>query len=373
MHALHEGMGTRLESSLRDLRLSRGWTQAQLAEQAQITRQSYGAIESGASVPSTDVALRLARALGTTVDRLFRLRREAAGFVEAELPAPDLDVPTPVALTRVGGRVIARPVAQEGGRARPRADGIAYPGPGGRARVEVLTEGAPRPALVALGGDPALGILAQDLATRRGVDLLWWPMGSQAALAALARGEAHIAGIHLLDEETGEYNGPFVERLVPFRVTRVGFALREQVLLVPPSNPLGIRGVDDLARPDVRFVNREPGSGTRIALDHRLRSRGLDPGMVPGYVETRASGHFAVADVIASGAANAGMAIRAASSAHRLDAVSFGEEHYDLVIPDHFLDLPAIQALLDHLGDRGFQRQVDLLGGYDLARAGIQQ
>jgi putative molybdopterin biosynthesis protein len=366
-------MGTRLESSLRHLRLGRGLTQEQLAAQARITRQSYGAIESGASVPSTDVALRLARALDTTVDRLFRLRGEAPAFIEAEVTGPDPRVPTPVTLTRVGGRVIARPVARQGGRDRPRADGIAHPGPRGGCRVEVLTDGAPRPALVALGGDPALGILAEELAIRRGVELLWWQMGSQAALAALARGEAHIAGIHLLDEETGTYNGPFVERLVPFRVTRVGFAIREQMLLVPPANPLGLRGVADLARPGVRFVNREPGSGTRIALDHRLRSTGIDPALVPGYVETRASGHFAVAEAIASGTANAGVAIRTAASTHRLDAIPFGEEQYDLVIPDHFLDLPAVQALLDHLGDRRFHRQIDLLGGYDTAPAGVQQ
>jgi putative molybdopterin biosynthesis protein len=371
MHYL-KAMSKRLDSSLRELRLGRGWTQEELAELAQISRQSYGAIESGASVPSTEVALRLARALGTTVDRLFRLPSDAP-FLEAELTYPYPATPTPVALMRIGGRVFARAVSREGGRARPRADGIAHPLPGGRARVEVLAERAPRNALVAVGGDPALGILAEELASRRGIELLWWPMGSLAALEALGRGEAHIAGIHLLDEATGRYNGSFVERLLPFRATRIGFAIREQVLLVPPSNPLGVRGVGDLDRPDIRFVNREPGSGSRVLLDQRLRTAGIDPATVPGYLETRATGHFAVAESIASGTANVGMAILAAASVHGLDTIPFGREQYDLVIPDHFLDLPAVQALLDHVGDRGFHRQIEILGGYDLALSGIPQ
>jgi putative molybdopterin biosynthesis protein len=366
-------MGQRLDSSLRDLRLRRGWTQEQLAEQARISRQSYGAIESGASVPSTEVALRLARAFGSTVDQIFRLPSGPSEYVEAEMTQPYRDGPAAVVLVRVGGRLFARPVEREGGRARPRADGIAYPGPGGRARVEVLPDRAPREALVALGGDPALGIMAEELASRLGIELLWWPMGSHAALEALGRGEAHLAGIHLLDETTGLYNGPVVDRLLPFRTSRVGFAIREQVLLVQPGNPLGVGGMADLARPGVRFVNREPGSGSRVALDLRLRSAGIDPAMVPGYLDTRAGGHFAVAESIASGTANVGMTILAAASGYPLDTVPFGEEQYDLVIPDHFLDLPAMQALLSHLGHRGFRRQIEALGGYDLAIAGVPQ
>lgn len=364
-------MGQKLRTTLRAERAERGWSQASLARAAGISRQSYAAIESGASVPSTEVALRLARALGTTVEALFALGDSPAATVSAELVGPRRPLATRVALMRVGGRLLARPAVPGRGTGAARADGLIRSVAGDRVEVELLDECAPRPSLVMLGGDPSFGILAESLARERGVELSWWPMGSTAALEALARGEAHVAGVHLLDAESGGYNGPWIERLLPFPVTRIGFAIRELALLLAESNPLGIHALEDLPRPEVRFLNREPGSGSRVLLDHSLTTRGVDGAAIPGYDTTAASGHFAVAEAVAAGAADCGIALTAAARAYGLGSLPLGEERYELVVPNHFLDHPAMEALLDHLRDRRFHAQVEALGHYDAAPMGL--
>jgi len=204
----------------------------------------------------------------------------------------------------------------------------------------------------------------------RRIEVLWHHQTSRRALEALAVGQAHVAGVHLIDPRTGEYNGPWLQRLVPFACTRIGFAVWAQDLLVPPDNPKGIRGVADLARPDVRFLNREPGPGTRTLLDDRLREEGVPPEAIPGYAGTAAPSHFAVAEAVASGAADAGVGIRAAGLACGIAGIPLGEEQYDLVIPGHFLDLPAVQALIDLLASRSLATQVESLGGYDVSPMG---
>ena len=137
-------------------------------------------------------------------------------------------------------------------------------------------------------------------------------MGSLGGLLALQRGEAHLAGSHLLDEETGEYNVSYIRRILPrTAVVLLGFVQREQGLIVPKGNPKGIRGLADLARPDVVFINRQRGAGTRVLLDYRLRRQGIDPRAIQGY-DRQEFTHLAVAAAVASGAADCGMGILAA-------------------------------------------------------------
>jgi putative molybdopterin biosynthesis protein len=204
----------------------------------------------------------------------------------------------------------------------------------------------------------------------QGVTVLASQRGSRASLGGLARGEAHVAGVHLLDPLTGAFNGPWVAKLVPFPCTIVRFATWEQGLLVAPGNPLGIDGVQDLVRSGVRFLNREVGSGSRSLLDQRVLAAGIRAESIPGYLDTRATGHMAVAEAVASGVADVGVGIRAAGLACGLGMIPLATERYDLVIPDHFLDLPAIQALLNGLSRPGIQAQVDALGGYDVSGMG---
>lgn len=376
---------TSLINGLRKARLARGWTQEATARRAGISRQSYAAIESASSVPSTEVALRLAAAFGRPVESLFCLPNTPAEQVTArwvgEVP------PRPgsrVRLFQVAGSVLADAVGC-GDRPNRMADGTilgsrvsesAETGGSGlmsggsrpTLNVELFADRPSGPDLVVVGCDPAIGVVMEALSERHGIDLLWRQRGSRAALGALGAGEAHIAGAHLKDS-TGEFNGRWVEELVPFSCTRVSFAWWEQGILVAPGNPLGISDLADLARPDLRFLNREPGSGSRALLDDFLTRAGIPADHLPGY-STVARGHMSVAESVASGAADAGIAIRAAGNAYGLEVVPLGSERYDLIIPDHFLDLPAVQTLLDALANAGVRAQVEALGGYDVSVMG---
>lgn len=359
----------RVHNSLRELRKDRAWSQARMAALGGISRQAYAAIEDGSSVPSTEVALRLAAGLGTTVDELFRLPDFLGRTVEAEVVGPLRDLPFRVTLARVRGRLLARAEAPGTGKGIVRAHGIVRSLLDRTALVELLVPHPPRSAIVVLGGDPALGMLASELTRERGLEVQWWPMGSSAALHALARGEAHVAGIHLIDPLTGQYNVAAAAAL-PFPVNRIGFALREQGLIVRAGNPLALRGVADLTRHGIRFINREEGSGTRYLLERHLETTGIRGAEVNGY-RTAAPGHFAVAESIAAGVCDAGVGIRAASLAFGLGYIPLEVERYDLVVPDHFLDLPAVQILLEHLRMRPYRTQVEALGGYDLSPMGV--
>lgn len=370
----------------------RGWSQTRMAEAAGISRQSYAAIESGGAVPSTEVALRLARTLGRPVEALFRLPDGPAERVPAAWGGSGTAAPgRRVRLTRVAGRPVAHPV-DEAGRPSAPADGVVEAvgteakdtsgdadGDRGASVDEVdagdgvivrrLPDPPPAAALAVVGCDPAFGIVAETLRAERGIEVSWSLKGSRAALAALARGEAHVAGTHLRDAATGEWNGPWVRELVPFPAARIAFAAWEQGLLVNPDARPRIRGVGDLARRGVRVLNREEGSGSRMLLDEALAEAGIDPARLAGYA-TRARGHDAIAEGIAAGAADAGVATRAAGVARGLEVVPLREEAYELVIPNRFLDLPAVRALLDVLRRPGTRTQVEALGGYDGAAMG---
>jgi putative molybdopterin biosynthesis protein len=359
----------RLSNTLASERNRLGWTQSRMADAAGISRQSYAAIESGRSVPSTAVALRLSAALGRSVAELFRLPRRPAErrtvrWSGTTKPAPGHRV----RLTRIGGRSIGHPCA-EAHRPDGPADGVVESVREEEVVVGLFEEGPPPADLAVVGCDPAFGVLVDRLRHDRGVEVSWSRCGSRSALLALARGEAHVAGAHLLDADSGAWNGPWVRDLVPFPCTRISFATWEQGLLLRPETRARIRGIADLAGGVVTLLNREEGSGSRALLDEALAEAGVPAGAVRGY-GTAARGHLAVADGIAAGAADTGVAIRAAGQARRLDFLTLREEAYELVVPDHFLDVPAVAALLDLLGRPGVHAQVEALGGYDAEKMG---
>ena len=367
-------------NTLRSRRTHRGWSQARLAEMAGITRQSYAAIESGRSMPSTEVALRLARALASTVEELFSLPGDPTPPEKAWDPAlPTAGLlrrgPRRVRLARISGRLTAFPLGLGGVHASLAADGVAreVESPGDDVptlEVQLLAHRRPPPDLVVAGCDPALGLVVEGLRRQWDMEVLWIPAGSRAALEALARGRVHVAGTHLLEPGTGEYNAPWIRRMVPFPTIRVGFATWEQALVVRARNPLGLRGVEDLARAGVRLVNREPGSGSRALLEHCLREAGLPPDGLPGFDDTVVLDHDQVGATVAAGLADAGVAIRAVAAAWGLEALPLAREPFELVFPEHLLDLPAAQALLELLQDPWLHRQVELLGGYDTSGMG---
>lgn len=366
---------SRLEVLLRSARLRAGLSQGELAERAGVTRQAISAIESGKAVPTTAVALRLARVLGRRVEELFQLVDELP-TVEAELLPTDQPLPSGpvrVQVAQVGERILARPLTGPQGivLSLPRANGLAQGGRAGRARIELFEDPTQLTrTVVAVGCDPAMALLAEHL-TRRYPDLgLAWHGGSSTlALEAVARGEAHLAGCHLLDPVSGEYNLPFVRRIVGSRALVVTFAHWEQGLIVAAGNPRGIRGVQDLARPDVRLVNREPGSGARALLEEKLRAARIPPTAVAGYQHVVGS-HLAVAEAVAAGLADVGVGVLAAARALGLEFLPLAVERYDLVIPRPFVELAPVQALLETLRSPLFRREVEALGGYDAGRMG---
>ena len=195
-------------------------------------------------------------------------------------------------------------------------------------------------------------------------------VGSLGGLIALKKGSCHMAGSHLLDTETGEYNISYIKRyLKGVRISLFHLVLRDQGLIVAKGNPKGIKGIEDLAGSDIVFVNRQAGSGTRVLFDYKLGQLGIEPKAIKGYDHDEFT-HMAVAVDVLSGAADCGMGIFAAARALDLDFVPMVREQYDLVIPSAMVEQPNIKVVLDTIGSRHFRERVAALGGYDPSKSG---
>ena len=373
-----------LRNNLKNFRLDAALTQQGLADRAGISRQAYSAVEAGDANPSTEVALRLARALEQRFESVFFLPQELPSTVEAELVGEagaafhyartPRETPDRARVYRVGQRLFARPLTGPGNarHALVTAEGTIVPGGTVGKSVAVQPfdrEDLDTPSLVMLGCDPAVGLLEPEL-HRRGIRLVAAEESSQEALLGLARGEAHVAGCHLYDDATGTFNRSWVRQLVPFPCTLVTFASWEQGLIIAPGNPKRIQGIESLGNPGVMIVNRQEGSGSRAFLDRALKTYDIPTANVGGY-QWEEWGHMAVAATIAFEAADTGIAVKAAALAMGLDFITLTEERYDLVVPDHFLNEPSVQALLDILRQDPLRRQVESLGGYDASRMGL--
>lgn len=194
--------------------------------------------------------------------------------------------------------------------------------------------------------------------------------GSLGGLIALAENEADIAGSHLWDAESDSYNVPYVQRLLPGRrVAMVTLAHRRLGWILPQGNPSGIQNVEDIARVGACFVNRQPGSGTRVWLDAALQAAGIRPEEITGYEDERMT-HSDVARAVAEGQADAGFGLEAAAHTYGLDFVLAVRERYDLVIPAEKIERPALSALVSWLGSETARRTFASVGGYDVQETG---
>jgi putative molybdopterin biosynthesis protein len=287
-----------------------------------------------------------------------------------------------VKLGQVGDRLMAAPLSRGAGviMSMVRADGLArIPRfsegihAGADVEVELLRSmDDVRQTVVAIGShDLALDLLSNQLARRSpGASLASANVGSLGGLLALARDEAHLAGSHLLDEQSGEYNVSYIQRhLAGRQIVLVHLAGRVQGMIVPSGNPKRVMQLGHLARSDVLFVNRQRGSGTRVLLDYQLRKLGLGPTEIKGY-EREEYTHLAVAADVASGAADVGLGILAAARALGLDFVPLFNEQYQLVIPREHFESPILASLLEIIRGQDFRAEVDALGGYDVADMG---
>lgn len=358
-----------VKSKLREARKKAGLTQDDIAAAVGITRQAYNAIEQAKAVPSTEIALKLGRKLQASVEDLFYLDDEHGTFTQAEIIG---DVPAPpgtrLQLFEVGPRLLARPLIGESAEisllnlADATVSGASVSPKTIDARL-INQAALKMPTLVLTGCDPSITFVSAMLRDR-GVRMILIESTDIASLNALARGEAHIAGCHYRDKATGIYNSPLVKSIVPFPCTIVRFVKEQQGFIVRSGNPKSIQHVDDLVRPDVSIVNRHEGSGTRGLLHRLMNQANLQLGDIKGH-NNCVSDDMSVAKIIRAGLVDCGMGVEAAARAIGLGFLPIDEEPYDLVIPNHFLNLPAVAQLLELLKSRELGRQVEALGGYD--------
>ena len=229
-----------------------------------------------------------------------------------------------------------------------------------------------RNTLVVIGShDPLLDEIGDLLHTADpGLFMSSSHVGSMGGVMAVRRGEAHVAGCHLLDTETGRYNVSFLRKYFPNGgVKLVRCVGRDQGLMMAAGNPLGIRGFADVARSGLRYVNRQKGSGTRILADYLCKMNGLAPERIYGYDREELT-HTSVAAQIAGGSADAGMGIYSAAKLYGLDFLPVCVEEYDLLIPDHAYHTPLVQRLLAVLRSDAFRDRLTAMGGYTLDRPG---
>ncbi len=304
------------------------------------------------------VKVRLANAAGITIDRLVAAEREILENERAE-------------------RLSALHAARDAGDAGRivLADAAFRETEAALTALNLWTNAAPlsksattrtQPGNIVITGsdDPLLSFVAQSSGSTA------TPVGSLTGLLILARREADVAGVHLLDLDTGEYNVPFVKHLMPEDASLlVNLAFRSNGLMIARGNPKQIRGVRDLTRRDIHFINRQRGAGTRLLLFSKLCAARIDPRSLPDWERT-VSTHEAVAAAIATGHADAGPGLEAIATEWNLDFLPLGEERYDLVMLQDTFDSGRLQPLLDALHADPFHAKGAELRGYDLKRSG---
>jgi molybdate-binding protein len=224
--------------------------------------------------------------------------------------------------------------------------------------------------LVLAGCDPAASLLAHMVEKISGIEIIPAAASSKLALTWLKEGKVHIAGSHLEDPKTGEFNLPYLRKEFPDKdFSVVTFAHWEEGFVVSPGNPKRINKIDDLARRGIRLVNRESGSGSRALLDRLMSAAGIERSKVEGY-DREAPGHLAAAYSVVSGDADVCLATRSAAQTFGLDFVPLHSERYDLVLRKKTTSLPTIQTFLDVLQRATLRRKLEVLAGYDTSQTG---
>jgi putative molybdopterin biosynthesis protein len=366
-------------AKLRSARQARGYSQQQLAGMAGVSRQAVSAVESGQSDPSLRVALTLAQALGMTVEELFGADSQAAA-VAARLVGDHGRAGTRVTLAPIAESLVAfslsgTAASRAGFRAAGGLIAAAVPqnepalAPGEAPEVHVSPIGPPRPTLIVAGCDPALPLLEEPLSLLDPpIAFSWWPCPSEEALKLAARGLVHAAGVHLSDG-SGTYNTEPAAKLLPRGGEVVGFTGWREGLVLAPCSDDGITGVADAVSRGLRFVNREPGAEARRLLDRQLARAGIDRAAVIGYA-TAAAGHLQLAEAIAAGLADVGVACEPAALAYGLAFIPLASERFDLVIPATQAASREVQALIRVLSSRWLLDQLASLPGYDPSSCG---
>jgi putative molybdopterin biosynthesis protein len=367
---------TKVENRLAEVRKGRGIGASDLARRVNVSRQTIYAIEVGTYVPNTEVALQLARELEVTVDDLFCLSaasaRSAESIAAEVLSASPAVKGQPVQICQVGSRWVSIPVSAAP-YYLPEADGIVKKAGSLNGRADLVVFGkeqASQKRLVLAGCDPATSLLSSMVERISGVEIVSAAASSTLALTWLKEGKVHIAGSHLEDPNTGEFNVPFVREMFPGEdMMVITFARWEEGFVVASGNPKKILRGDDLAKKRVRLLNRELGSGSRALLDKLLEESGQPSANVSGY-DRFAFGHLAAAYGVMSGDADVCIATRSAAQTFGLDFVPLHQARYDLVMRKRTADLPLVKSFLDVLQRATLRRKLEVLAGYDTSQTG---
>ena len=255
----------------------------------------------------------------------------------------------------------------------PEADGVIKQAKRNDHRASLIVfakDEAAQKRLVLAGCDPATGLLSRMVEKISGIEVVSAAASSKLALTWLKEGKVHVAGSHLEDPRTGEFNLPFIKQEFPDEDLKVvTFARWEEGLVVRSGNPKRVKKIEDLARKNIRFVNRESGSGSRALLDKLMAGVGVDARQIQGY-DRVAYGHLAAAYCVVSREADVCLATRSAANAFALDFVPLHSERYDLVMRRQTADLPAARAFLDVLQRAALRRKLEVLAGYDTSQTG---
>ena len=366
-----------MENRLREKRQALELSQKQLADLAGITRQAVSALEANQYSPATSVALQLARALHCRVEDLFSIK-QGGEIVEGDLlgSMPQSRGPVRAQVTQVGHRLLVRPLHGLGELATlsATADGLIVESNPDKSRVKVklLKDRQAVHRKVVVGGcDPAMFLAGEHVRKHGPDDLVPCLMGSSIALGALKRGEVHVAGIHLAEERSGAWHLPDLSQsLGDMNCIVVTFAHWEEGFIVRQGNPKRINSVSDIAKPTVRIINREKGSGARRLLDKQLQASRIMPNRVKGYDDEVLS-HLDVASRIKAGLADTGIGVRAAAAICGLDFIPLQRERYDLVVPKLYYEtLHGLRVLLDTIVSKPFRDELEALGGYETRETG---
>lgn len=310
------------------LRRLRGFSQRTLGDAASITRQAVGAIESGRMQPSVGIALRLAHALGTSVEALFDT---------AERPPKAVRT----ASATIAGRLVTHALAGDGLATEPSE--------------------SPLPTIFVAGCELSAGLLSRHAMSRsRDVRVVWLAMTNRAALDALAHGNVHAAVAHTAPNERTHASNSQI---------RFELATTEAGWLFAAGNPLALRGAADLTRRKLRLANRPAGAGARRLLDEQLRHAAVDPDRIVGYGNELA-GQLDAARAVAQGFADAAIGAASAASTFGLTFVPLRAERCALLVPAATARTLEIRTLLDALRSAPYRRELEAFGAYDVSKTG---